>query len=233
MPRTDLTLAASTSGRTSAEMDIPSRVRPRQMYVAAVLAAALSMATWTLTQTHDVDRSDGFWRMLSVSGIEAEWYNDVADMAHASDLVVLGRIQEVNPGRVFGSDVENQAHTAILVLGVTRVLSGDAPTGDLLLEILVPDPSQFATLRTEMPTEETLFFLRNKGQEAQSLGFAKDAWEAESKYFRLVFSEGFFRNISGRVAARPGAETAMARGIDGTEFGTLLDDVETTLQTSR
>jgi len=107
-----------------------------------------------------------------------------------------------------------------------------SPGRKLLVEILIPDPGLLGALRDEMPTEQALFFLRNRGQEVKALGFPKTAWEAESPYYRLIFSEAVFRDISGRVFARPGAETGMARDLPGTVFRALLDDVEATLRSS-
>jgi hypothetical protein len=46
-----------------------------------------------------VANSDRFWSVGAVRGMSAEHYDSLADLSQSADLVVVGRVEEVRPGR--------------------------------------------------------------------------------------------------------------------------------------
>lgn len=134
----------------------------------------------------------------------------------------------LRPGRTFGTDSETLAQTALLSLRVDRTISGSA-TDSVALEILVASDDAIDRLSTLKPDESGLYFLRNKGSEVRSLGLPEDLAVRESEYYRLLFSEAVFRNFSGSVAVKPGAESGLRRN-EGVAFNDLLGTVETIVE---
>lgn len=111
-----------------------------------------------------------FWNHYRFSGLEAEHYSGLDEMTDGADAIVAGRIERVEPGRMFQGDVaEDRVYYASLTLKADRVLSGDARLSSLSIELLLPQvftddefTEAIGELREILPSGRVLVFLREK-----------------------------------------------------------------------
>jgi hypothetical protein len=106
-----------------------------------------------------------------------------------ADLVAVGRVVAVEPGRAFGPD-HRQLQYAAVTVQLTEVLAGAPaePGADrITLEVPMHDgPEQLSRLRDEMLGSDRLLFLRNKGATAADAGMPAEAIDADRPFYRLV-----------------------------------------------
>lgn len=206
--------------------------------IAAALVVWTSASMAGVASTSQRDASDRFWaRVTPQSALEAEHYESLSDMTASADAVVLGRIVEVLPGRVFGNPasypVGAAASYATAIVEVTDVLSGDPGARTLQLELLLPDAEVLADLQAALPRERAVYFLRNKGHEAALLGLPPNVQANERPFFRLVNTRAVLRDIDGNVAAPVSADEGFLLELDGTPFSDLLATLRDVEPTSR
>jgi hypothetical protein len=101
-----------------------------------------------LADDRGTDSYGEFWGRLYVRGSEVEDYTSLAEMARASDAVVVGRITSVDPGRVFGELIpelpdpeDGLVRYASMRIAVDEIVAGELPPDDvesLQLEAMVP-----------------------------------------------------------------------------------------------
>jgi hypothetical protein len=108
------------------------------------------------------------------------------ELTRAADAVVRGRIVEIMPGRVFGTD-ERALHYASATVAVDELLAGSLPGAHrswLTLEIpLFDGPDSIG----ELPAwGEAIFFLRNKGESARAAGLGREVQASEAAFHRLL-----------------------------------------------
>lgn len=171
--------------------------------------------------------SDAFWSHFHVVGSEVEQYDSLDSMAAAADVVFLGRVTSVAKGRIFGdansgNPEETQVQYATLTVDVERLLAGSLPsdTRYVSLEMIMFD-SEITSMAANLPAEDSIFFLRNKGIEAQSLGLPSERIEEESSFYRLVIGAALLRVFDGHVVPSVGTDAEFLLALDGVP----VDDV--------
>lgn len=109
-------------------------------------------------------------------------------LVNGADLVMVGRVLAVEPGRAFGPPGRQLGYASVTV-ELTEVLAGASaePGADrITLELPMHDGSeQLSRLRDEMIGSERLLFLRNKGASAD-VGMSAEAQAADRPFYRLV-----------------------------------------------
>ena len=150
------------------------------------------------------------WEGVVVDALELEQYDSLPEMVAGADAVVLGRVVDVAEGRSMGG-AGHPLHYAAVTVEVSGLVSGFLPSVDALrLTLEVPLFGGFEMLdavRSALPREESLFFLRNKGG-------------PERAFYRLVEMDGVIVNRGG--VAEPPAE---ADGFMSVLAGARFDDL--------
>jgi hypothetical protein len=210
---------SSTKG---AREEMASRVRI--LVVFAVVAVTLAISVHNGSSAESEAASDRFWGHFRVTGSPVEHYDDLVDLARSSDTVVLGRISGVEPGRTFGSEDSGFVHYASAIVVIDETIASSIPLDDMLvLELMVGGGGERLVLDPrEVPDEQVLLFLRNKGREASMLGWSAQAQRQEAQYFRRAVSEGVFRNKDGDVSLLGEYEHRYVREWQGRSFEELL-----------
>jgi hypothetical protein len=152
----------------------------------AFLAAVLLLAIGTGTVRAEVE--------------EVEHFASLEAMTVASDAVVLGRVIDVKPGRIFSG-----CGYAAATVQVDALLAGTlgARSQDHLTLEYFGFCGDMADVVEEIPREVGVFFLRNKGAETRLV--QPDATEAEiaaeSVFWRAVIRAGTVVNRNGAAHA--------------------------------
>jgi hypothetical protein len=211
--------------------------RPRSLWPSLVLTAVLVLSIWVAAGAQAADRnaenSEHFWTSLQYDFIEAEHYSSLGAMARAADAVVIGRLTSIVPGRVWG-DPPDAAYYAEARLEVTRLIAGSlVPVdGALQFELFMAEPEVFDGLKATLPTEEGIYFLRNKGAEAAVLGKSVATENHEAVYYRLVNMAGLLRmGPGGETRVMPGRHEAFLADLAERPFDAVLADVDASLTT--
>lgn len=198
--------------------------------IAVSMVALVALAGFLLASTQGSSRpsnSDRFWGLLSVNGVEAEWYESMAEMRDSSDAVVIASALSFTEGRTFGSADGGAAYFGVLSLSVEHVITGSAPF-TVQLEVATPERSVLDSLSAVVPTERAIYFLRNKGTSARLWGPPPgSSAAAESQFWRLVNSQGLYREVAGKVVAPVRVETKFAGLADGRPFDDFADSIPT------
>jgi hypothetical protein len=152
-------------------------------------------------------RSDHFWRLLAVNGSPMAHFDTLDAMAGESDLVVVGRIVRVAPGReVRDLDAEAEGYAredasvyfADATLVVEEALRGD-PGKELKLQLLLPQSGVLEQVQADLPSERALYFLRDMGayfaKENPESGLATTLEDT----FDFVSPQGLIRDLNGAV----------------------------------
>lgn len=179
-------------------------------------------------------RSDAFWRALAMQAA-SEYYEDVAQMTRASDLVVIGRFASLEEGRSAGEPVPGQEdpgvgvlHFAIARVAVDQVLHGQPRSerrGEVTVELSLPDPSKLPDLQASLPGEPTMFFLVNQGDNGKRRGRPQSYQESVKYIYREVSTQPPLRNIGGKVSVPAGGEGEFPASLEGAAFDGVADQV--------
>lgn len=204
------------------------------LMVPALMVLGLAVGS-TISEHHreQTERSAHFWSSVTYRGAQIEAFHEAEEMFLASDLVVVGRIVSMVPGRVLGDPgAGDAAHYLTGKLEVEEVIRGqsgaDAELAALTLEVFTFDADHVVSLAESFPTERALFFLRNKGTTAAKLGWSDEVVVAESKYHRLIATSGLIRDLAGGPSPIVPLEDRML-GLSGATF----DDVVRTVKALR
>ena len=153
------------------------------------------------------------WADTVVEATELEHYASLDEMTRASDAVVRGRVVDVSAGRTFGG-AGHALHYARVTIAVEEPVAGILPSrhaAALILEVpLFGGPETLDALRSTLPRDESLFFLRNKGG-------------ADADFYRLVIMRGVIVNRDGAAEVTPGDDPLDA--LAGTPFDAVVDQV--------
>jgi hypothetical protein len=178
-------------------------------------------------------RSNTFWGSLGIQGQEAEFYESLPEMALASDVVVLGRVESVSEGRVFVMEappdvpVEDVTFRYVsMSIAVSRTLRHlPGPPEKIAIEMMLPTATTLGDLKGSIPEEETLFFLRSKGLDLERREKPDRVVSQEMPFYRLVSSQGLLRNIGGQTHPNVGAEDQFLLDLVHDQFDKTLDTV--------
>lgn len=209
---------------------VNSRSRRLLLFTAvglAILSAGFAVGN-SLPSRTPLSISSSFWRLLSINALEAEHYDSLSSMTTSSEVVVVGTITGISATRSFGGPEDAEViRLAALEISVSKVLSGNLKStgGSLLVEVTLPGGRSVDQLRSALPPEEAIYFLRNKGTEATSLDFTPDQITAEAPYYRMVSSQGLIRNIAGVTVPPDDADDAFLTGMRGASFESIQDQV--------
>lgn len=212
-------------------MVAPSAASHRLALVTVILLASLTAAVASAdrrTQSR-MESSDAFWASLRFEGVEAEHYVSLQDMSRSAELVVTATIEDVIPSRAVGGKADAEiVRFAVILLNVQAVIRDHSQAiGPLKLEVTVPGGADaIDRLRATMPTEQSLYFLRNKGSEVASWGWPADAVAHERAFYRLVSMQGVIHNNLGTAVAPVGADEEFLIRLTGQAFDDVLRAVE-------
>ena len=154
------------------------------------------------------------WADVGADALELEHYDSLPAMAAGSDAVVVGRIVDVAEGRSMGGASGHPLHYAALTVEVEELVSGSLPAGHaqrLTLEVpLFGGLEMLDAVRSSLPREESLFFLRNKGG-------------PERAFYRLVEMDAVIVNRGGTAEVSVEEDGFMA-ALAGARFDDLVDE---------
>jgi hypothetical protein len=199
----------------------------RWPWLIVLIVASVLLAASLVASTRQA--SEDWWRHFSIRGSEVEQYGDLETMVRSSDAVVIGTITRVAKGRVFGARndtstaYETQVQYAAVTVSVRDLPAGDLSASDrqeLTLELIAGTPS-FDLSVLQLPAEDTIFFLRNKGQEARRLGLSVAAITEEEHFYRLVIGSAALRIFNDRVAPVFPTDDSFLMALDGSPFASV------------
>jgi len=186
----------------------------KQLVRAFVLAAAtVSVVAVGVSVARDREvqattaRSEHFWGLLAVNGSPIAHFDTLDAMADDSDLVVVGRIVRVAPGREvrdLGAEAEEfpreeaSVYFAEATLVVDEALKG-VPGKAVKLQLLLPKPGVLEQIQQGLPTERGIYFLRDMGayfaKENPKSGLATTLKDT----FDFVSPQGLIRDLNTTV----------------------------------
>lgn len=163
--------------------------------------AVPSLATATpINPSAEKARSDAFWEALvGVGALYNFEYDSLADISADVDLIVRGRIADVYiaPDRTG----EEELDTIWATVAVEDILKGEPITRNPgTIEVMLWFPGQWDTVRTNVPSEDALFFLMYDTADAIRRGddIRNPEWSRYT-YWRPN-DQAVLRNIDGRVS---------------------------------
>lgn len=156
---------------------------------------------------------------------EVERYASLVAITRQADAIIVGRVVQAVPGRVFSGC----GYTAATV-EVERVLGGQLRSTvpeHLTLEYFGWCLATLPQLGTEIPAERAVFFLRNKGAERNRLDARATASEIryESAFWRLVILAGTVVDRDGTVHVPETLNAPFLAELEGTSFDRFVDRV--------
>jgi hypothetical protein len=177
------------------------------------------------SRPNGIGRAVSAWPGSSVQATEVERFASLGDMARSADAVVRGRVVAVTPGRSFGGATGHALSYASVTLRVDELLGGSLPAGsagEVTLEVpLFGGPGRLASAG---PTEEGVFFLRNKGTSAAAAGLPPEIQQREAAYYRLVVLNAAVIDDAG-TAVVAGGEHRFLAALNGRSFDEVVDTV--------
>lgn len=146
------------------------------------------------------------WAVHRIDGWEVEWYDSLAHLVHAADLIALGTVVDVHPGprwvEAEGGETVTSEISAYTVK-LTDVLSGK-PVGPIDGEITLefgPDSPDAVESRAAVVGESSLFILRRKGAPIPSIGRLEPMkQDFPREVYRVVNSVGVIDDVDGAAA---------------------------------
>lgn len=202
------------------------------LFVLAFGATAIVSIPRSLTEA---TRGDRFWHLFTVHGAWVKYYDSLAAMTKAADVVVVATIDSVAAGRSFGEQRpeldhpdESVIHFATIKLRVDQLLSGEPRTdadGFITLEMLLPERGVLKELEATVPQGKAIYFLRNEGQAAAQQGVSKAIQIRDLDYYRRVNPQGVIRDVDGLVVAPEDGEAAFLTLLNGQRFDQVVEAV--------
>ena len=156
-------------------------------------------------------------------------------MAIAADLVVVGRIDDVKPGREFGDLGETRLHYAAATVEVIEVLHTSAAfrSQSVVWEIPLPPGDgapEVLALAHWVPRAALVLFLRNKATEVAT-GMGVGDPQTEAGFYRTVVGGAILADSEGVVALPvPPNESGFLTLLVGEDFEVAVQRVRTALR---
>lgn len=174
------------------------------------IALVTGLIVASAAATAGPERAESVWQYLGPPhAIAAERFSSLAEMARASDLVLVGRLVRADPGREFGDPSIDVIHYAAATVEVESVLGGSLPAHDFILELQMPggDRAQdVVELNHRLPSDRGLFFLRSKAVIAVRSGMSPARQAAERDHFMPIIPRAVLFDNNGFVDIAPGAD---------------------------
>lgn len=194
-----------------------------------VSAGGVAVALAVVQPDIDRDHDTRFWTaVIPANGMPVEHFDTLAQMASSADLVVVGRLTSLVPGREFGDEFD-VVHYAWATLVVDQGLgSGTAPSS-VTLEVQMPHgvaANGVKEYAARLPATPAIFFLRNKGQEALRAGLPAATVDREAPFYRLVVPHGLLLVSGDRVRTVPATEEEFLLALDGRSLAEVLDELQ-------
>lgn len=172
----------------------------------AVIAVGLSFARGLETQSTRA-RSDHFWGLLAVNGSPIAHFDTLDAMAGAADIVVVGRIVAVTPGREvrdLGAEAEGSARedSSVYFANATIVVDEEIkgmPGQAVKLQLLLPHPDVLEKIQQDLPTERGIYFLRDMGAYFAAENPKSSLVSTLDGVFDFVSPQGLIRDLNGTV----------------------------------
>lgn len=203
-----------------------TRIRPTTLVIIGLGALAIAVAAGPRYES--VAQSADFWGSLGLAYDEVEHFSSLGEMAKAADAVVLGAIEDVSEGRVFGEQGDTVTYASAIVR-VERLLRGSLPpehSKTLTLEVMLPMDTSVDMVRAQLPPNRSVFFLRNKGVDAQRFGHSPEVQTAERPYYRLVVQRGVVADVNGRATAPGWTDTVdFMSNVEGKPFDEVVAQI--------
>ena len=155
------------------------------------------------------------WADALVQATELERYDSLAAIVRGADAAVVGRIVHVAAGRSFGGATGHALHYASVTVAVDEVAAGTLPArhaATFTLEVpLFAGSESLDALRASLPTNESIFFVRNTGG-------------ADADFYRLVIQRAAIVNRDGSAEIAAGDDDFLD-ALDGAPFDGVLEAV--------
>lgn len=148
-------------------------------------------------------RSEFFWSAVMVAGTAVEHYDSLIEFAQGADLVVVGRLVDAKPGRVFGDPPHDAAFYIETTLAIEQVVfqqPHDGSVKSVTVEFVAHEEALVGPLVASLPSERALFFLRHNSTTAGMAGRSAAEQAAELPYWHVVNNESILRELEGRAA---------------------------------
>ncbi len=129
--------------------------------------------------------------------------------------------------------IRRGSHRTRLV--IPEVLAGDpvmSADGTMTVELFLTNRRLLSELQESLPKNEALFFLRNKGAAAATLGRSLAEQLEHRPYYRLVSDQGALANIDGAVMPHPDGEALFLDALQGRQFDVVVEMVRAELRRS-
>jgi hypothetical protein len=112
-------------------------------------------------------------------------------------------------------------------IAVEQVVKSHRPVEKTVtFEIFLRSAAAARAAVADASLDRGVFFLRNKGVEAERLGLEPAAIDAHKALYRLVNqSQGVLREIDGKVAVHPGVTVSFLSDLAGTSFESLVTNL--------
>lgn len=208
-------LAAIIAGCVSSAAEPSQPARPATGDQAATTTPATSTAL-----------GDDFWSQLEVNAIEQP-YGSLAELVHASDAVVLGRITAVRPGRVVddGGQPRELVYFAAVIVEVERVIAGTFSGDQMTIDFLISRPEDVTTLAAKLPPEPTVFFVKDLSAMPSASGAPGELESNLVGHYFLTIQSAVLRDDGGVVRLRPHVFNDFIAPLAGRPFNEVVAEI--------
>ena len=163
-----------------------------------------------------------------VEALEIERYASLRQLTRASDAVVRGTVESVQPGRAFGDPGGSPLQYAAAKIRIGEVVAGRLRAEDtevLTLEIpLFDGVDSIASIESGLVGAEAAFFLRSKAESARAAGLSAVEQRADAGYYRLVVFGAVVGNESG-ISGAGADESGVLAPLEGIAFTDALERI--------
>lgn len=199
----------------------------------ALVFAAVLGSVLTIQLRSERDRTDRFWNLLDVEGTQYTRFSSLDDMTNAATVVLVGRITDVQPGRVIVGDPEagerGKAYYLAASLQVEEVVHGSllgAHDRAITVELFAPSVDAVPLVLETAPRERGLFFLLNKAKHPATEGLAPAERAQEAAYYEIMGDQALLRDVDDRATLAAAVDAPdFVLALEGRSFSAVVDEV--------